>query len=740
MRYSSCPMNLVGGLNPEQQAAVRHQSGPLCVIAGAGSGKTRVITHRIANLIAHGVRPEAILGVTFTNRAAKEMQERVWVLTSGAGATLATFHGFCARLLRIEAESIGRRVDFTIYDSSDALDLVKSIVKSMNLDEDLASPWALASYLSDKRNARPDEVAPWGGKRWPNVDQDIATFEQTYARRLAESNALDFDSLLTESVRMLETCPDVLARWQDRLSHVLVDEFQDTNYPQYRLVKLLTAKSRNLCVTGDPDQSIYTWRGADPRNFDDFRSDYPGAAEVVLDQNYRSTNHILRCASSVMRPVAGRVTKNFWSELGDGEPVRVVQFTDDRDEASAVAQAVLEFEGDGFRRDQIAIMFRVNALSLPIERALLERGLGYRVLGGPEFFGRQEVKDLLAYLRLLSNPLDGQALLRILNVPARGIGDRTAQALAASAHSQGRPLAEVIAARAWPATLTKKAHNALNGFAALLDKLCDDAESGGPAVALETVLSLTGYADWWSGRTSRGHSQDPLRNIGQLLAFAHEAEDTHKTDLRTFLEQTTLLGDREGSDQEKVTLLTVHSAKGLEFDAVVLIGVEDDLIPHANARLSPGGLDEERRLLHVAMTRARKRLVLTVAGRRVRFGREQAALPSRFLRDLPNDDVENYGGDSPTYSFQEEEETLGSRIVRESSDDPDDPILSLRPGVRVRHPDYGQGVVARLRGRHLGLDASATVRFLDGSERTLILRYAKLCVLDDGDRDIEVDF
>ncbi len=733
-------MNLVGGLNKEQQTAVSHRSGPLCVIAGAGSGKTRVITHRIANLIAHGVPPDAILGVTFTNRAAKEMQERVWVLTSGAGATLATFHGFCARLLRIEAEALGRRTDFTIYDSSDALDLVKSIVKDMNLDDDLASPWALAEFMSTKRNARPDEVPVWEGKRWPNADQDIAAFEKTYIRRLAESNAFDFDSLLTESVRMLETCPQVLARWQERLTHVLVDEFQDTNYPQYQLVKLLTAKSKNLCVTGDPDQSIYTWRGADPRNFDDFRRDYPSAVEVVLAQNYRSTNHILHCASAVMRTVAGRVPKNLWSELGDGEPVRIVRFTDDRDEASAVAQAVLEFEGDGFRRDQIAIMFRVNALSLPIERALLERGLRYRVLGGPEFFGRQEVKDLLGYLRLLANPLDAQALLRILNVPTRGIGDRTAESLATAARQQGRPLAELIAARAWPSTLTKRAQNSLNGFAALLDKLCDEAESAGPAAALDAVLSLTGYAEWWSGRSSRGHSQDPLRNIGQLLAFAREAEDAHKTDLRTFLEQTTLLTEREGSDQEKVTLLTVHSAKGLEYDAVILVGVEDDLIPHANARLSPGGLDEERRLLHVAMTRARKRLVLTVAGRRVRFGREQAALPSRFLRDLPSDAIESYGDDSPTYDFQEEEESKGSRLVRESSDDMDDPVLSVKPGTRVRHPDYGQGLVSRIRGRHLGLDASVTVNFADDSERTLILRYAKLTVIDESDHIAEVDF
>lgn len=733
-------MDLLAGLNPEQRAAVSHLHGPLSVVAGAGSGKTRVITHRIANLIAHGVPAESILGVTFTNRAAKEMQERVWVLTGGAGPTLATFHGFCARLLRIEAPAIGRRVDFTIYDSSDALDLVKAVAKDLAIDDDLASPWALMDHLSSKRNARPDEPHTWTGKRWPTVDEDLARFEKAYAERLATSNAFDFDGLLTESVRLLETCPDVLERWRKRLTHVLVDEFQDTNWPQYRLVRLLTATSGNLCVTGDPDQSIYTWRGADPRNFTDFGADHPTATQVVLAQNYRSTNHILRCASAVMKPVGGRVPKNLWSELGDGEPVRIVHFTDDRDEAQAVAQAVLEFEGDGFERDEIAVMFRVNALSLPIERALLERGVRYRVVGGPEFFGRQEVKDLLAYLRLLANPLDGQALLRILNVPARGIGDRTVDLLAAEARRQGRPLAEVIAARAWPSTLAKKATGALTAFADLLDRLSDATESAGPGATLESVLTHTGYAAWWSGRASKGHSQDPLRNIGQLLAFAHEAEDSLKIDLRTFLEQTTLLGDRDGDDREKVTLLTVHAAKGLEYKAVILVGVEDDLIPHANARMGPGGLDEERRLLHVAMTRARRRLVLTVAGRRVRFGREQAALPSRFLRDLPGADVERYGDTGPSWQ-PDDDEPAGSRVLRDASDDPDDPLLSLRPGASVRHPDYGTGSVLRLRSRHLGLDASVVVRFGDGSERTLILRWAKLMVLDSGlDDATDCDF
>lgn len=733
-------MDLLGGLNPEQREAVTHLHGPLSVVAGAGSGKTRVITHRIANLIAHGVPAEAILGVTFTNRAAKEMQERVWVLTGGAGPTLATFHGFCARLLRIEAEAIGRRVDFTIYDASDALDLVKTLSKELSLDEDLASPWSLMDHLSSKRNARPDEPHTWSGKRWPTVDDDIARFEAAYDERLKTSNAFDFDSLLTESVRLLETRPDVLARWRARLTHVLVDEFQDTNWPQYRLVRLLTGTSGNLCVTGDPDQSIYTWRGADPRNFVDFKADHPGAKEVVLAQNYRSTNHILRCASAVMTPVSGRVPKNLWSDLGDGEPVRIVHFTDDRDEAQAVAQAVLEFEGDGFARDEIAIMFRVNALSLPVERALLERGVRYRVVGGPEFFGRQEVKDLLAYLRLLANPLDGQALLRIINVPARGLGDRTVDALASEARRQGRPIAEIIAARAWPTTLAKKATGSLDAFANLLDRLSDETEGAGPGATLEAVLTHTGYAAWWSGRASKGHSQDPLRNVGQFLAFAHEAEDSLKIDLRTFLEQTTLLGDRDGDDRDKVTLLTVHAAKGLEYNAVMLVGVEDDLIPHANARLSPGGLDEERRLLHVAMTRARRRLVLTVAGRRVRFGREQAALPSRFLRDLPSNDVETYGDVRPAWTLDEDEgETSGSRIVREASDDPDDPLLALRPGSTVRHPEYGTGTVIRIRSRHLGLDASAVVRFGDGAERTLILRWAKLMVIDAGGDDTSGD-
>jgi DNA helicase-2/ATP-dependent DNA helicase PcrA len=722
---------LFDDLNPEQRFAVETLDGPLCVVAGAGSGKTRVVTRRVAHLIARGSSPDSVLGVTFTNKAAREMRDRVLRLTGAYCRTLCTFHGFCAEVLRTDFPALGRSADFTIYDDGDQRALMRSVVDELALPTDQFDASDLLDHLSAARNARPGEAPPWKGRRSAVVDDGVARACALYLERLATSNAVDFDDLLVQTVRLFEERPEALARWRARFSHVIVDEFQDVNDPQYRLAKLLTAESRNLCVTGDPDQSIYSWRGADPAIFDAFRRDYPDAAEVVLAQNYRSTNAILRAASEAMRPAPGRTPKTLWSELGDGEPVRVVRFPTDRDEADAIAAAVGEFESDGIPRGGQAILYRTNALSLPLERALASRGVPYRTLGGPGFFERAEVRDVLAYLRALANPRDEQAFARALNVPPRGIGAKTERALFDEARRRGVSPFDLVVARGWPADLRKPAREALERFAVVAAAL-RELPLDRPAAVLAAVLEATEYAAWWAARPAKGRGLDPLRNLEALASVARDYEAEIGGDLGQFLEHASLQGGRARDEEfgDPVTLATIHAAKGLEFDSVVLVGVEVDLLPHVNARRDPAAYEEERRLFHVALTRAKRRLNLTHCDRRTTFGKERRSARSPFIDDLIDAGVEfqnpSDGGGAGSDAY-----AAGRDFERE--EDPDDPLLNLHKGALVRHPTYGEGEVVRVSSRTLGLDATAVVRFGDGTERALVLRYSKLTAL-------EVDF
>lgn len=722
---------LLDRLNPMQRTAVLCTDGPLLVLAGAGSGKTRVITHRIAYLIEKGVSPDAILAVTFTNKAAREMRERVWQLTSRGGLRVQTFHSFCASFLRLEFPSVGRATDFTIYDDGDGLSMMKLVVKDLGLDPELHKPDKLLGQVSRWKNDGVDpEEAMTRARR--SVDEHAAQAYEHYDRRLREANACDFDDLLLEARRILRDCAEVRTRWQTRLSHVLVDEFQDTNGIQYGLVRELTRSHRNLCVTGDQDQSIYSWRGARVENFDTFLTDHAEAKTVKLEQNYRSTGNILRAAVAVIEHNQHRIPKRLWTEAALGTPVRIVGFDDDVSEAISIAGRIRELEREGIAREEIAVLFRTNSLSLPIERALLEVGVPYVVVGGLEFFARQEVKDLLAYLRFLANPHDLVSLFRIINVPARGLGNTTRDELVAIARRDGRPLGEVLRDPAASESLPKRARTAAVAFAKILNDL-DQAVGLGVAELLRRILDVTGYDTYWQGKATKGGSLDPHQNIGQFVNVAVDWDTKKGGPLSEFLAEIALLTDQDRTADEgrAVSLMTLHAAKGLEFDAVFLLGVDRTILPHVMSYAEGRGDEEERRLLHVGITRAKKELVITYARARTRFGSTVLTGPSNFLDEVGRDGIERYG-EATTYR------PSPSRRRSEPGDEQDEPwrddeegLSELDSGSRVWHPEWGRGEILQVRGRGFGLDRKVTVRFDQGFERTLILRHANLVPLEE---------
>jgi DNA helicase-2/ATP-dependent DNA helicase PcrA len=717
---------ILASLNPTQAEAARVVDGPLLVLAGAGSGKTRVITHRIAWLIHSGVHPSAILGVTFTNKAAREMRSRVRALTGRSDVRLHTFHAFCAAFLREEFPTVGRESDFTIYDDQDALVLMKRVITDLSIDPEAHPPQRILNRIGKwkTRLTSPEEAA---ADLAGTFDEVTARAYSAYDDALKEANACDFDDLLLTAARLLER-RDIRDRWQRRITHVLVDEFQDTNPVQYALVRALTESTGNLCVTGDQDQSIYSWRGADPSNFDRFLQDHPSSPIVRLEQNYRSTGFILRAASSVIGHNRHRIPKTLWTEDEDGEPVRVVSFRDDHEEAYAIAHAIREFEAEGFRRESMAVFFRTNALSLSVERALLHEGIPYVVVGGLAFFGRQEVKDLLAYLRFIVNPQDAVSLTRVLNVPPRGIGKKTQEQIIGVARREGIPLGQALRRPELFSDFTARARTAIATFASVLLQV-DEVRSKPVSDFILEVISRTGYGDYWQTKATKGGSLDPYQNIGQMVTLAREMEEEPGVDLSAFLTQVALLSDhdRTAPREEAVSLMTLHTSKGLEFDVVFLLGVEKGLLPHIMAAQDPEGEEEERRLFHVGMTRARRRLVITWTGARTRFGRLAPTTASPFLDELGSEGVEHFGDFSlrPGAGFGAMEDAL--------EEEDDDPLQRLRAGAPVWHPEWGSGEVVTIRGRGRGLDRKVTVSFKDDTQRTLILRHSQLEVREEGD-------
>jgi DNA helicase-2/ATP-dependent DNA helicase PcrA len=707
---------LLAGLNPAQREAVLHVEGPLLVVAGAGSGKTRVLTHRVAHLIrAHGVKPNEILAITFTNKAATEMRERLERLLGRTARAIwiLTFHAACGRILRREAERLGYRSSFTIYDQADQVRLVKACLEELGKDPKRFTPRGIHAQISSAKNqlVSPEEYTSRVASFW---DQTVAEVYELYQRRLFASNAVDFDDMLMLTVDVLERFPEALERWQSAFRHVLVDEYQDTNHAQYRLLQLLAAKHRNVFAVGDPDQSIYAFRGADIRNILDFEKDFGGADTVALEQNYRSTNAILEAANAVIDNNRDRKPKRLWSELGQGDPVEVVEVEDEHAEARFVAAEIARQVESGYSASEIAVFYRTNAQSRVLEDVLVRQGIAYQVIGGPRFYERAEIKDAVAYLSLLNNTDDAVALMRIANRPRRGIGDTSIQRLVAHATALGISLWDATADPEAAGVATASAR-AIRGFRTVMESLQSAAQELEVDELVETVLQRSGTIEAYEAeRTIEARGR--IENLQELVGSAQEYRArADEATLSGFLEEVQLQSDQDtlAQDEAQVTLMTIHNAKGLEYRVVFLIGMEDGIFPHARA-LEDNEVEEERRLAYVGMTRAMERLTLTHATARSLYGRREYNLPSRFLDELPPS-VDRERLRPASWSGY-------AQSPRQITPREGHALPALSTGDSVRHGSLGEGVVTRIEP-----DGVVTVRFAaDGSERRLMLEYAPL--------------
>ena len=708
------PEQYLADLNPAQREAVLTTEGPLLVVAGAGSGKTRVLTYRVAHLInACGVKPNEILAITFTNKAAGEMRERLEDLLGPVANAIwiLTFHAACGRILRREAPRLGYRSNFTIYDSADQVRLTKACLEELERDPKRFVPRGIHAQISAAKNqlVTPAEYAERVASFY---DQTVAEVYDLYQRRMFASNAVDFDDLLMLTVQVLERFPEARERWQKAFRYVLVDEYQDTNHAQYRLLQLLAEKHRNVCAVGDPDQSIYAFRGADIRNILEFERDFGETRTIALEQNYRSTNSILGSANSLIEHNRERKPKNLWSDLGEGEPVRVLEVEDEHAEARFVAAEIAMLVEEDYSGSEIATFYRTNAQSRVLEDVLVRQGVAYQVIGGPRFYERAEVKDVIAYLQAIDNPYDAVSLQRIANRPRRGIGDASLARLQTHADAFGISLWEALP-QAEDAGISGAPLRAVQQFLGLLQSLMAGALDMEVPEVIERVLEQSGYLE--SLRAERTiEAQGRIENLQELVGVAQEYQHTApEPSLSGFLQEISLYSDQDAirGEQSLVTLMTLHNAKGLEFRAVFMIGMEEGIFPHARS-IEEQGLEEERRLAYVGMTRAKERLVLTHASARSLYGSRSYNLPSRFLDELPDDKVERHRLQPASWSGYGSPTGIAPR----------EDHVSLSTGDSVRHETLGEGVVTAIERGGL-----VTVRFAsDGSERRLMLDYAPL--------------
>jgi len=717
---------LFESLNPSQREAVAAVDGPVLVVAGAGSGKTRVLTHRIAHLIRDvGVSPFAVLAITFTNKAATEMKERVAALVGPVANDMwvSTFHSACARILRREAPRLGYRSSFSIYDEADAVRLTTMCVRDLDLDPKRFPPRALRARISTAKNELVD-YETFASSDTGYHHEKVADVYRLYQQRLVEASAMDFDDLLMVTVEAFQAFPEVLAGYQERFRYVLVDEYQDTNRAQYVLVELLGGGHHNICVVGDQDQSIYRFRGADVRNILEFERDHPDAKIVRLEQNYRSTQTILDAANAVIEHNRHRIPKRLWTDRGSGEPITVYEGQDEHDEAAFVAEEIQVLERRGVRRSDIAVFYRTNAQSRVLEELFARFGIPYQVVGGLKYYDRREVKDVLAYLRVLVNPDDQVALKRIINVPKRAIGDTSVAHVDRYAEAHGIGFVEALRRAGDIERLTARARKAIAGFVSLVDHLRDRAAEGAK-VALEAVLEDAGYLEMVRAeRTIEAMGRE--ENLKELVTAVAEFEkagpaslgDVRWDDLdgierlQLFLESIALVTDIDTlEDEDKVALMTLHNAKGLEFPVVFVTGMEDGVFPHVRSLGDPEELEEERRLCYVGMTRAEDRLYLTRAWSRELWGQSNYNGPSRFLGEIP---------DELTVPAARDRRRPAAAVTPR-------PAVSageIGVGDRVRHSHWGLGTVREVVGG--GERAEAVVVFDDQGSKRLLLAWAPL--------------
>ena len=722
--------SLLTGLNKEQQQAVQHTEGPLLILAGAGSGKTKVLTVRIAHLLAQGVNPYEILAITFTNKAAKEMKSRVEGLVGDVANRiwLSTFHSFCAKFLRFELDNfLGYNSNFTIYDTSDSQAVIKAALKALNLDDKYYPVGAMIAAISDAKN-KLLFASDFRKQARDFYQQKVADVYEYYERELRKNNALDFDDLLLVAVKLLQSNEAVLDKYSKRFRYVMIDEYQDTNHAQYLLAKLLASHWKNIAVVGDADQSIYAWRGADIQNILDFEKDYPNCTSIKLEQNYRSTKIILDAANAVIENNEGRPKKNLWTDKTEGAKIQHFTAQSEHEEAAFIGDTIAKkHDIHGVPYGDMAILYRTNAQSRVLEEALIKRALPYIMVGGTKFYDRKEIKDVLAYLRVLYNPFDDLSLLRIINVPKRSIGATTVAKLQDYARANGTSLFMTLTQLHLVDSIKGKTKEKLEEFGILIFTLVAEMEDRTVLDILESILDRTGYLAQLEESTD---PQDQARaeNIGELLSVAKDFQDTNPSGtVEDFLEQVALVNDVDSFEQEesKVTLMTLHAAKGLEFPIVFLGGLEEGLFPHSRTLMNPEEIEEERRLAYVGITRAEKELYISNATTRTVFGRTSSYLPSRFIDEIPEELVDGLRAkrkvpdDIKRHVPQHMSVTsrpVTKPIVR------NEVIADWKIGDTAIHSKWGNGKVINVAGEGAGM--KLTIEFPTQGVRVVMAKFA----------------
>ncbi len=722
--------SLLDGLNREQQQAVQHTEGPLLILAGAGSGKTKVLTVRIAYLLAQGVNPYEILAITFTNKAAKEMKSRVEGLVGDVANRiwLSTFHSFCAKFLRFELDNfLGYNSNFTIYDTSDSQVVIKAALKALNLDDKYYPVGAMISAISDAKN-KLMFASDYRKQARDFYQQKVADVYEYYERELRKNNALDFDDLLLVAVKLLQSNAAVLDKYSKRFKYVMIDEYQDTNHAQYLLAYLLSSHWKNIAVVGDADQSIYAWRGADIQNILDFEKDYPNCTSIKLEQNYRSTKIILDAANAVIDNNEGRPEKNLWTDKVEGAKIQHFTAQSEHEEAAFIGDTIVKkHDIHGVPYGDMAILYRTNAQSRVLEEALIKRALPYTMVGGTKFYDRKEIKDVLAYLRVLYNPFDDLSLLRIINVPKRSIGATTVSKLQDYARENGTSLFMTLTQLHLVDTIKGKTKEKLEEFGILIFTLVAEMDDKSVLDILEAILDRTGYLAQLEESTD---PQDQARaeNIGELLSVAKDFQDTNPTGtVEDFLEQVALVNDVDSFEQEesKVTLMTLHAAKGLEFPIVFLGGLEEGLFPHSRTLMNPEEIEEERRLAYVGITRAEKELYISNATTRTVFGRTSSYLPSRFIDEIPAELVDSLRAKRRIPDDIKPTVPRHMSVVSRPVTKPiirNEVIADWKVGDTAIHSKWGNGKVVNVTGEGAGM--KLTIEFPTQGVRVVMAKFA----------------